>query len=182
MFEKNILTEQFLITDFIPKILPIDYDKLKQHLLIAYYKNKKVGNEEIYYDYYYTQYDYHQHIQWLQDYIRDHYKGEHHKTPILVNQGAVIQQKNESIGNHHHIDDWDYNESPDISALICVEPGKEASNVIFEYEAGRSKKRRWTIPLQKNKIILFSSNLTHRITKNINKNPIINISFQFQLL
>ena len=71
VFEKNVLTEQFLIIDFIPAILPIDYDKLKQHLLIAYYKNKKVGNEEIYYDYHYTQYDHHQHIQWIQDYIKD---------------------------------------------------------------------------------------------------------------
>ena len=182
MFEKNVLTEQFLIIDFIPAILPIDYDKLKQHLLIAYYKNKKVGNEEIYYDYHYTKYDHHQHIQWIQDYIKDHYKEEHYKTPILVKQGAIIQQMNENLGNHHHIDDWDYNESPDMSALMCLEPGEKSSNVIFEYEAGRNKKRRWTVPLQKNKIILFSSNLTHRITKNINKNPIINISFQFQLL
>tara|TARA_R100001198_G_scaffold82970_1_gene56271 strand:+ start:69 stop:617 length:549 start_codon:yes stop_codon:yes gene_type:complete len=182
MFKKNVLTEQFLITDFIPTLLPIDYDKLKQHLLIAYYKNKKLGDDEVYYDYNYTKYDYHQHIQWLQDYIRDHYKVEHHKTPILINQGAIVQRENESIGNHHHIDDWDYNESPDMSALICLELGDISSNVIFEYEAGRSKKRRWSIPLQKNKIILFSSDLTHRITTNMNKDPIINLSFQFQLL
>ena len=101
---------------------------------------------------------------------------------MLINQGAIVQRENESIGNHHHIDDWDYNESPDMSALICLELGDISSNVIFEYEAGRSKKRRWSIPLQKNKIILFSSDLTHRITTNMNKDPIINLSFQFQLL
>ena len=182
MFEKNILNEQFLIIDFVPEILKINYNEIIQQVLLKYYQKERLDDDKVYYGYNYTKYDYHQHIQWIQDYIRDHYKVEHVKTPILIKQGAIIQAHNQSIGNHHHIDEWNYNESPDISALICLEPRDISSEIIFEYEVGRSKKRRWSIPMQKNKIILFSSDITHRLTENKNKDPILNLSFQFQLL
>ena len=150
MFEKNILNEQFLIIDFVPEILKINYNEIIQQVLLKYYQKERLDDDKVYYGYNYTKYDYHQHIQWIQDYIRDHYKVEHG--------------------------------SPDISALICLEPRDISSEIIFEYEVGRSKKRRWSIPMQKNKIILFSSDITHRLTENKNKDPILNLSFQFQLL
>jgi hypothetical protein len=89
---------------------------------------------------------------------------------------------NESLGSHHHIDDWDYEGSPEISALYCLKERDVPSNVMFEYEFGRNKKRRWKVELKEDTLIIFSSYLRHSVTKNKNKDPIVALSFQFQLL
>ena len=53
---------------------------------------------------------------------------------------------------------------------------------MFEYEFGRNKKRRWKQELEEDNLIIFSSYLRHSISKNLNKDPIVALSFQFQLL
>ena len=53
---------------------------------------------------------------------------------------------------------------------------------MFEYEFGRNKKRRWKQELKEDTLIIFSSYLRHSVSKNFNKDPIVALSFQFQLL
>ena len=56
------------------------------------------------------------------------------------------------------------------------------SYIVFEYDNGRSKHRRWKVPLVQDHFILFSSHLNHYITKNENKDFLINLSLHFQLI
>ena len=114
--------------------------------------------------------------------MRDHYRGEYGPTPILVKRGGLVLMPNENLGSHHHIDDWDYEASPEISVLYCLKEGDKPSTVMFEYEFGRNKKRRWKQELKEDTLIIFSSYLRHSISKNFNKDPIVALSFQFQLL
>ena len=81
-----------------------------------------------------------------------------------------------------HIDEWDLEGSPEISVLWCLEDRDEKSNIIFEYEFGRNKKLRYKVELTKDNLIIFPSYMRHKITKNRNKEPIVALSFQFQLL
>ncbi len=60
--------------------------------------------------------------------------------------------------------------------------GPKQSEVIFEYDDGRNKHRRWRVPLVQDQFILFSSNTPFYITKNENKDFLVNLSLQFQLI
>lgn len=183
MFDKKILTEEFVITHKVSSILPVNNDELlNKYILPFYYSKKRVNDDPFYQGYHYTKIDYHKTIQWIQDYIRDHYNEKYRKCPVATQIAALVQGPGDIIGNHHHIDDWNYEGSPDISALYCVEGGGKSSDIMFEYECGRDKKRRWRIAMETGRLVIFSSSLLHSLTRNKNKDPIVNLSFQFQLI
>jgi len=85
-----------------------------------------------------------------------------------------------SMGSHHHIDDWNYEDSPDLSLIYCLDQGEKPCEVIFEYEYGRHKKRRYAVTLQKGRFVAFPSYLRHSITQNKNKKPFVGLSLRFQ--
>jgi len=182
MFDKTVLSEQFVIRHKVSDLLKINKEIIKKNILINHVTKKRLHDEEWYSDYNYSQLEHHQHISWIHDYIRDHYRAEYNNTPILVKEAGICLLKNESMGSHHHIDDWDYEGSPEISVIHCLETGEKKSHVIFEYEFGRNKKRRWKELLDNNSLIIFPSYLRHSISKNLNEEALVALSFQFQLL
>ena len=182
MFDKQVLSEQFVISHKVSNLLKIDKETIIKNTLTNYVLKKRLCDEDWYSDYHYAKLDDHQHLSWIHDYIRDHYRVEYKSTPIIVKRGGVVLLEKESLGSHHHIDDWNYENSPEISVIYCLKTGEKKSHVIFEYEFGRNKKRRWKEVLEENKIIIFPSYLRHSITGNLNKEATIALSFQFQLL
>ena len=133
----------------------------------------------------YVKIPYHQHIQWTQDYLRDHYRSEYGKTliPTPVDSiRGIVQQTGEGVNTHHNVKDWHLEESPEVSCLYTVATGEKKSHVIFEYDDGRNKHRRWKVPLKQDTFLLFSSNLNHYIENNENKDFLVNLSLHFQLL
>jgi len=182
MFNKKVLSEQFVITHEVSNLLKIDKKELVKNAITNYALKNRLNKEEWYSDYNYANLNDHQNMAWIHDYIRDHYRAEYNATPIMVKRGAVVLLKNESLGSHHHINDWDYNNSPEISALYCIQTNSKKSNIVFEYEFGRNKKRRWKEKLEEDKLIIFPSYLRHFITKNNNNDAIVALSFHFQLL
>ena len=101
---------------------------------------------------------------------------------VELNIRSIIQQSGETINYHNHINPWDLENSPEISCLYCVSETPEPSHVIFKYDDGRNKHRRWKVPMKKGTFILYSSSLPFSITKNDNKDFLINLSLHFQLL
>ena len=182
MFNKKVLSEQFVITHKVSDLLKVDKKNLIANAIRNHVLEKRLDNEDWYADYNYVKIDDHQHLAWIHDYMRDHYRGEYGPTPILVKRGGLVLMPNENLGSHHHIDDWDYEGSPEISVLYCLKEGDKPSTVMFEYEFGRNKKRRWKQELKEDTLIIFSSYLRHSVSKNFNKDPIVALSFQFQLL
>ena len=180
--QKKVLSEQFVITHKVSDLLKIDKNAIIKNCITNHFLDNRVNNEEWYDDNNYCKVNDHQHLAWMHDYIRDHYRGEYGQTPVLIRRHGLVIENNSNIGSHHHIDDWDYQNSPEISVLWCLTDRKLKNDIMFEYEFGRNKKRRWKVQLEKNVLVIFPSYLRHRLTKNLNKDPIVALSFQFQLL
>jgi len=182
MQSKILLTEQSIIFGEIPSILKLDLDRIKTNVVKNYAFGNFKSNDDFNYHKDYLKIDDDQHITWLLDYIRDHYRAEYEKTPIITQRAGLLQNKGQMINTHHHIDCFDLWNSPDISCIYTVDTGPQPVFLHFEYEKGREKHARWKIPLLKNRYIIFNSDLNHYFSANKNTDPIVNLSFQFQLL
>jgi len=183
--EKHRLTESFIITGKIDKVSSVDTRLIKNHILSNFSLTSRYDDEQYWYMKDYVEVPYHQHIQWTQDYLRDHYRLEHGQTLIptpIESIRGIVQQTGENVNTHHNVKDWDLEGSPEIDCLYTVATGEKKSFVVFEYDDGRNKHRRWKVPLVQDQFILFSSNLNHYITKNENKDFLINLSLHFQLI
>ena len=185
MLEKHKLTEQFFIKGKVDSVSAVNTKLIKNHILSNFMLANKFENEQYWYMNEYIKIPYHQHIQWTQDYLRDHYRVEHGKslvpTPVESIRG-IIQQTGEQVNTHHNVKDWHLEESPEVSCLYTVSTGPRKSYVVFEYDDGRNKHRRWQVPLEQDQFILYSSNTPFYITKNENKDFLVNLSLHFQLI
>lgn len=185
MLEKHKLTEQFYIKGKVDSVSAVNTKLIKNHILSNFMLANRYDDPQYWYMKEYVKVPYHQHIQWTQDWLRDHYRLEHGQTlvptPIDSIRG-IIQQTGEQVNTHHNVKDWHLAESPEVTCLYTVSTGPKKSEIVFEYDDGRNKHRRWKVPLEQDSFILFSSNLNHYITKNENKDFLVNLSLQFQLI
>ena len=168
MLEKHKLTEQFYITGKVDTVSSVNTRLIKNHILSNFMLANRYNDPQYWYMKEYVKVPYHQHIQWTQDWLRDHYRLEHGQTlvptPIDSIRG-IIQQTGEQGNTQHNVKDWHLAESPEVSCLYTVSTGPKQSEVIFEYDDGRNKHRRWRVPLVQDQFILFSSNTPFYITK-----------------
>ena len=185
MMYKQTLTESFVIEGKIDKVSAVDTRLIKNHILSNFSLANRYKDNQYWYMSEYLKVPYHQHIQWTQDWLRDHFRLEHNRTliPTPVDSiRGIIQQTGERVNTHHNVKDWHLGDSPEVSCLFTVGTGPKKSEVIFEYDDGRNKHRRWKVPLKQDNFILYSSHLNHSITKNENKDFLVNLSLHFQLI
>jgi len=182
MFEKINLVDQSIIVEKIPKILPINFDKLNLNVFNNfYYQNAQNNNESSYLkNYYHVDHDIE--ITWLSDFIRDHYCVKFEKTPVLLASAGILVEQNQSINYHHHLDEYDLENSPDISVIVTLKTGKEPSFIEFQYEQGRKRHQHHRVQLKEKQLIIFNSELRHCFTKNFNSRPTVNLSLKYQLI
>ena len=183
--EKLRLTESFIITGKIDEVSSVDTRLIKNHILSNFSLTNRYDDKQYWYMKDYVKVPYHQHIQWTQDWFRDHYRLEHDQTliPTPVDSiRGIVQQTNENVNTHHNVKDTDLLASPEVDCLYTVATGKEPSYVVFEYDDGRNKHRRWKVPLEKDSFILYSSSIPFYITKNENKDFLVNLSLHFQII
>lgn len=183
MFFKNSLIEQSILTDTIPSILPIDFEKIKSNILknYAYGKNQNDHPWNYLNNYYHLDDD--KNITWIVDYIRDHYRLDcKQRTLVFLDKAGIFQKQNEQINYHHHLYDYDLERSPDMSAIVTIDCGETPTILEFEYQGGRKRHAKWRVSLEKKQIVLFNSELRHSFLNNNNKEPTINLSLKFQLI
>jgi len=183
--QKHRLTESFIITGKIDKVSSVDTRLIKNHILSNFSLTSRYDDKQYWYMNDYVQVPYHQHIQWTQDWLRDHYRLKHGQTLIptpIESMRGIVQQTGENVNTHHNVKDTLLEDSPEVDCLYTVATGKKPSYIVFEYEYGRIKHRRWKVPLVQDQFILFSSHLNRYITKNENKDFLINLSLHFQLI
>ena len=185
MLEKHRLSESFFIKGKIDNVSAVNTRLLKNHILSNFIKKNRYEDSQYWYMSDYLKVPYHQHIQWTQDWLRDHFRLEHNRTlvPTPVDSiRGIIQQTGENVNTHNNVKEWHLEQSPEVSCLYTVGTGDRKSDVIFEYDDGRNKHRRWKVPLEQDSFILYSSHLNHSITKNENKDFLVNLSLHFQLI
>ena len=185
MLEKRRLTEQFFIKGKVDSVSAVNTKLIKNHILSNFMLANRYNAPQNWYMKEYVNEPYHQHIQWTKDWLRDHYRLEHGQTlvptPIDSIRG-IIQQTGEQVNTHHNVKDWHLEESPEVTCLYTVSTGPKKSEIVFEYDDGRNKHRRWSEALAQDQFILFSSNTPFYITKNENKDFLVNLSLHFQLI
>ena len=183
--EKHRLTESFIVKGTIDSVSKINYDLIRNHLFSNYSLTNRFEDDQYWYMRDYLKVPYHQHIQWINDYIRDHYREKYEQTLVPVSKDplrAFIQQTGEQINTHNNVKEWHLEDSPDIDCIFTIKSGKKKSYIVFEYDDGRNKHRRWKEPLEENQFILFSSSLNRYITANDNKDFLVNLSCHYQLI
>ena len=94
---KKVLSEQFVITHKVADILKFHREKIVSNCVKNYFFNKRVEKEEWYEQFNYCVTDDHQHLSWMHDYIRDHYKVEYNETPIIVRRHGIVLENNASF-------------------------------------------------------------------------------------
>ena len=185
MLEKNKLTESFFIRGKIDKVSKVNLKLIKNHILSNFTLQNRYDDNQYWYMKDYVKIPYHQHIQWVTDWLRDHYKLKYDFTLVNTPKDsirAIVQQTNEQINTHHNVKDWHLADSPEVDCLFTLSTGEKKSFVVFEYDDGRNKQRKLKVPLVQDEFILFSSHINRYITKNENKDLLINLSLHFQLL
>ena len=180
---KRIFNEQFIIIDQIDKESFSNTKLIKNHILSNFSLDARYKDDQYWYMSEYVKIPYHQHIQWVQDWIRDHYKVDYNQACIPTYKDSIrgmVLQQGEGVITHNNLKEMDLEGSPDIDVIYTVGTGK--ADMVFEYDNGRDKHRRWKVPLQKDKFIICSSNLNRYITRNTDKDFLVNLSLHFQLL
>mgnify|MGYP003136145616 CR=1 FL=1 len=186
---KDTLSEIKVITGTVGKESLLKQQLVKNHVFANYSLANKIKDDQYWHLEDYISIPYHQHLQWFEDYIRDHYKLKYNKTLVKIpdvklGTRSLIQQTGEQVNYHSHVKQWDLENSPELSCLWCLSEIDENNpvHVIFKYDDGRNKDRLWKVPLEYNKYILFSSHLEHTIEKNTSRDFIINVSTHYHLL
>ena len=185
MLEKQRLTESFIIRGKIDEVSSVDTRLIKNHILSNFTLTNRYDDNQYWYMKDYVKVPYHQHIQWTNDWLRDHFRLEHDRTLVPTSIDSIrgiVQQTNENVLTHNNVKEWHLAESPEVDCLFTVATGKKQSFIVFEYDDGRNKHRRWKLPLVQDEFILFSSHLNRYITKNENKDFLVNLSLHFQLI
>ena len=106
MLEKLRLTESFIITGKIDGVSAVNTSLIKNHILSNFSLANRYKDDQYWYMNEYLKVPYHQHIQWTQDWLRDHYRSEHGQTliPTPVDSiRGIIQQTGERVNTHNNV-------------------------------------------------------------------------------
>jgi len=180
---KKVLTEVDLYYGAIntPKGFEIKRDVIKNQILDSFVKEKRISDNIK--DYSYSDYkiEHSQPYQWLQDYIRDHFRGEYDKTLIHKLSWGNIYDYNQKSFSRTTVDPVDLRNAPDYTFIYGVDVGKDSTGIVIEYDDNRRKGRTWHIPLNNNHFVMFPSTQQYFISPNKSKqmNIISTTTYEF---
>ena len=149
--EKHRLTESFIVKGTIDSVSKINYDLIRNHLFSNYSLTNRFEDEQYWYMKDYLKVPYHQHIQWINDYIRDHYREKYERTLVPVSKDplrALIQQTGEQINTHNNVKEWHLEDSPEVDCIFTIKSGKKKSHIVFSI-------RVWSYKLQAESLSSF---------------------------
>ena len=180
---KKVLTEVDLYTGEIamPKGFEIDRNKIKNDILKSFVTSDRINNNSRTYSYKNYKVPYSQPLQWMQDYMRDHWKAEYHFTLVLKNMhGKILHPKEQSV-LMHSLDPVDLKNSPDYTFIYVVDVEPNSCECIIEYDDNRRKNRTWHIPIINNHFIMFPATQRYMITENTSDkiNTILVIDYEY---
>ena len=93
--EKQTLTESFIIQGKLDEVSSVDTKLIRNHILSNFSLDSRYDDNQYWYMKDYVKVPYHQHIQWTQDWLRDHYNIEYNRslipTPVDSIRGIVQQ-------------------------------------------------------------------------------------------
>ena len=169
--QKVVRSEISLIHGFVetPKGYEINRKKIKNIIIDSYVNQKRISNNKLDYSYNDYEVEYCLELQWLLDYIRDHFNEKYCKSLVLKNKWGNVYHYNQKSFTRHTVDPVDLKNSPDYTFIYAVDVGKDSSGVVIEFDDNRRKNRSWHLKLNNNEFVLFPSEQKYFITPNKSK-------------
>ena len=181
--QKKVLTEVDLYTGEIsmPKGFEIDRDKIRNDIIESYVKQKRINtNPKAYaFDDYVVPFS--QPLQWMQDYVRDHWRLDYNRTLVQKNMHGNVMHPKEKSWTRHQVDPVDLRNSPDYTLIYGVDVKEGSCECIIEYDDNRRKNRTWHIPLKDNHFIMFPATNKYSFSSNTSNglNIILTINYEY---
>ena len=180
---KKVLTEVDLYTGEIamPKGFEIDRNKIKNDILKSFVIEDRINNNPKTYSYKNYKVPFSQPLQWMQDYMRDHWKVEYGFTLVPKDMhGKILHPKEKSV-LMHSVDPVDLRNSPDYTFIYAVDVEPNSCECIIEYDDNRRKNRTWHLPIKNNNFIMFPATQRYMITENTSNklNTIVVINYEY---
>ena len=180
---KKVLTEVDLYTGEIamPKGFEINRNIIKNDIIKSFVTEDRINNNSKAYSYKYYKVPYSKPLQWMQDYVRDHWRAEYDFTLVYKNMhGKVLSPKEQSV-LMHSVDPVDLRNSPDYTLIYVVDVEPNSCECIIEYDDNRRKNRTWHLPLKNNHFIMFPTTQRFMITENTSDklNTILVINYEY---
>jgi hypothetical protein len=165
---KKVLSEIDLYSDTV-QVIKIDRAKIKNDILNSFVSKNRLSKNKKNYSYQDFKVSISQPVQWLKDYIKDHFRADYGKTLIGKKEWGNIYNQYESSVARHQVDLVDLKNSPDYICVYGVEVAKDSCELVIEYDDNRRKNRTWHIPLKDNQFIIFPSTQRYFISQNKSK-------------
>jgi len=179
--QKKVLSEIDLYIDTV-HVIKIDRSKIKNDILNSFAFEKRLSKNKKDYSYQDFKIPFSKPLQWLNDYLRDHFKVDYTRTLIGKKEWGNIYNTDESSFMRHQVEPLLLKESPDYICLYGVDVAKDSCELVIEYDDNRRKNRTWHIPLENNKFIIFPSTQRYFISKNKSKQMNIFLTMTYEYI
>ena len=178
--QKKVLSEIDLYMDTV-HVIKIDRNKIKNDIFNSFALNKRLSENKKDYSYKDFKVPFSKPLQWLQDYIRDHFKVDYYRTLIPKKEWGNIYGPDESSFTRHQVDPLSLNTSPDYTLLYGLDVAKDSCELVIEYDDNRRKNKTWNVPLKNNQFIIFPSTQRYSISKNRSKqmNVFLTMTYEY---
>ena len=181
--KKKILSENSLYYGEIetPKGYEIDRDQIRNDIIDSFVNKNRINNNPKTYAFEDYVVPFSQPLQWMQDYIRDHFFTEHHKKLVFKRTFGNVMKPNEKSWTRHLVDPVDLRNSPDFTLIYGVDVKEDSTECIIEYDDNRRKYRSNHIPIKNNEYIIFPSTNRYSFSPNTSKglNVILTITYEY---
>ena len=164
-----------------PKGFDIDRDQISNDIIESFIKQNKVSTNPKAYAFDDYAVSFSQPLQWMQDYMRDHWKVEYGPTLVTKDMHAKVLHPKEQSVLMHSLEPVDLKNSPDYTLIYGVNVEPDSCECIVEYDDNRRKNRTWHIPIENNKFIMFPSTNRYSFSPNTSNslNIILTINYEY---
>ena len=177
---KKVLSEIDLYMDTV-QVIKIDRNKIKNDILNSFVSEKRLSKNKKDYSYQDFEVPFSKPLQWLKDYLRDHFNVDYHRTLIGKKEWGNVYRQYESSCVRQQVEPLLLKDVPDYTVLYGVEMAKNSCELVIEYDDNRRKNKTWHIPLENNKFIIFPSTQRYFISQNKSKqiNVFLTITYEY---
>ena len=165
-----------------PKGFEIDRKKIKNSIIQNYVSHQTLSNNPLDLTNRDFKVDFSQPLQWLGDYMRDHFRSYYGQTLVLKNQWGIVLEPYEMSYTRNNVDPVDLRNSPDYTFIYGVDVPKDSCQVVCHYNDNRRAGRTWHIPMEDNKFVMFPSTQNYFISKNTSKEVITLLTSTYEYM
>ena len=165
-----------------PKGFEIDRKTIKNSIIQNYVSDQTLSNNSKDLTHRDFKVDYSQPLQWLQDYIRDHFRLILNHTLVFKKQWGIVLEPYEMSYTRNNVDPVDLKNSPDYTLIYGVDIPKDSCQIVCHYNDNRRAGRTWHIPMENNKFVMFPSTQNYFISKNTSKDIITLLTITYEYI